>query len=211
MRAVSPDQQCRNQQNDDQHEQRGVGEIDLMTADGKQRRNLWIWNWWIGSTVMVLIAARNLPSLFRSPEPCRHRVLARDHSGGAHHIEHARDEAEQKKYDKPPGRDAEQPVDQPAEAGADQHACNEFAREPEAPGVARCSRGPIPTRTIRRPACTTRAWPRPSPDAGVSRRGRLHCFAACLGCHSRAASLIFRHSRLAAIETGPPLKPRGPY
>ena len=78
-----------------------------------------------------------------------HRGAGND-SGGAHHVEHARDEAEQQKYNEPPGRDTEQPVDEPANAGTDQHASNEFAREPEAPGVARCSRGPISTRTIRR-------------------------------------------------------------
>src|SRR5215831_8579277 len=75
-------------------------------------------------------------------------------SRGAHHIEHARDEAEQKKHNEPPGRDTEQPVDQPADAGTDQHASNEFAREPEAPGVARCSRRPISTRTFGRRART---------------------------------------------------------
>src|ERR1700758_1894633 len=81
--------------------------------------------------------------------PVSHRGAGND-SGGAHHIEHARDEAEQKKKNEPPGRDTEQPVDQPADPGSDQHASNEFAREPEAPGVARCSRRPISTRTFGR-------------------------------------------------------------
>src|ERR1700741_2936521 len=88
--------------------------------------------------------------------PVSHRGAGND-SGGAHHIEHTRDEAEQKKYNEPPGRDTEQPVDQPADAGTDQHASNEFAREPEAPGVARCSRGPISTRIAgRRPRAPAR-------------------------------------------------------
>ena len=71
--------------------------------------------------------------------PCRLPFIERgagDNSRGAHHIEHARGKAEQEKYDEPPGRDAEPAVDQPAEAGTDQHACNEFAGEPKALGVA---------------------------------------------------------------------------
>src|SRR5271170_1287165 len=105
----------------------------------------------------------NSPSLFPASRRAVAGRRAGNDSGGAHHVEHARDEAEQEKYDKPPRRDTEHPVDQPAEAGADQHASNEFAREPEAPGVARCSRGPISTRTIRRrrpctPACLTKTF-----------------------------------------------------
>src|ERR1700730_191479 len=115
-----------------------------------------ILNWWIGSIVMV-------PSRFGAPcaklhanslFPAFRRVAARRRAGsdsrGTHHIEHARDEAEQKKYNEPPRRDTEQPVDKPAEAGTDQHASNEFAREPKALGVARCSRRPISTRTFGR-------------------------------------------------------------
>src|ERR1700728_220843 len=120
---------------------------------------LLILNWWIGSTVMVPspFGAQCATSLF----PACWRVVTRRGAGNdsrrAHHVEHARDEAEQKKYNDPPGRDTEQPVDQPAEAGTDQHASNEFAREPEAPGVARCSRRPISPRSFGRrrgaPAC----------------------------------------------------------
>ena len=59
--------------------------------------------------------------------PRRRLISGRDNSGGAHHVEHTRDEAEQKKYNEPPGRNTEQAVDEPAEAGTDQHARNEFA------------------------------------------------------------------------------------
>src|SRR5262249_42088652 len=91
-----------------------------------------------------------LPTLLRARRKvARRRPITDRRAGndrrGAHHIEHARDEAEQKKDNEPPGRDTEQPVDQPADAGTDQHASNEFAREPKAPGVARCSRRPIST------------------------------------------------------------------
>src|SRR6516162_675983 len=118
-----------------------------------------ILNWWIGSIVMV-------PSRFRaqgatSLVPAFGSAIAQRRTGsdsrGAHHIEHARDEAEQQKYNEPPGRDTKQPVDQPTEAGTDQHTANEFAREPEAPGVARCSRRLISSSTFGRrrgtPAC----------------------------------------------------------
>src|ERR1700756_209589 len=96
-----------------------------------------------------------LPTLARTRRRVRRRRPitqrgAGNDSGGAHHIKHARDEAEQKKYNEPPGRDTEQPAEEPADAGTDQHASNEFAREPEAPGVARCSRRPISTRTFGR-------------------------------------------------------------
>src|SRR5580693_456167 len=73
---------------------------------------------------------------------------ARDEPRRAHNTEHARGKAEQEEYYEPPGRDTEPAIDQPAEAGADQNACNEFAGEPEASGVAGCSRRPIRTRTI---------------------------------------------------------------
>src|SRR5579872_5392924 len=119
----------------------------------KMGTRLLMWNWWIGSTVMF---HRHAPSgatstsLFSAVRSVVVQPGAGDDSRGAHHVEHARDEAEQNKNNEPPWRDAEQPVDQPADAAADQHASNEFAREPEAPGVARCSRRPISTRTFGR-------------------------------------------------------------
>jgi len=58
---------------------------------------------------------------------CRRPAWGGDDPRGAHYVKHTRDEAEQKKYNEPPGRDTEQPVDQPTKAGADQHASNEFA------------------------------------------------------------------------------------
>src|SRR5262249_19940670 len=58
--------------------------------------------------------------------------------------------AEQKKHRKSPGRNAEQAIDQPADAGTDQDACNEFAGEAKAPGVARCSRRLLRTSAVRR-------------------------------------------------------------
>src|SRR5262249_57090619 len=75
---------------------------------------------------------------------------ARHETGGTHHIEYARGKAEQKKHRKSPGRNAQQAIDQPADAGTDQDACNEFAGEAKAPGVARCSRRLLRTSAVRR-------------------------------------------------------------
>jgi hypothetical protein len=52
---------------------------------------------------------------------------ARHETGGTHHIEYARREAEKEKYRQPPRRDSQQAIEQPANAGTDQDACNEFA------------------------------------------------------------------------------------
>src|ERR1700742_407366 len=103
-----------------------------------------IWNWWIGSTVII-------PSP-RAQEAYTSRLfitlVARNDTRGAHHVEHAGGEAEQQKYNEPPRREPEPAVDQPAEAGADQHACNKFVRKPEAPRVTGCSRLPIHLSTV---------------------------------------------------------------
>ena len=97
---------------------------------------------------------------------------ARNEPRGAHHIEHARGKAEQEEYNEPPGRDAEPAIDEPADAGTDHDARNEFAREPEALGVAGCSRRPIRTRTIGRRArliaCVTETFVEPLESRGES-------------------------------------------
>ena len=89
-----------------------------------------------------------------------------------HHIEHAGDKAEQQKYNEPPRRYTEYAIDTPAEAGTDQHAGNEFAREPKAPGVARCGRRAILRSVIRwvfgTLACQTFAEPlEPRGESGL--------------------------------------------
>ena len=45
----------------------------------------------------------------------------------AQHVQYACDEAEQQEDDQPPGRCPRQPVDPPAETGADRHSCDELA------------------------------------------------------------------------------------
>src|SRR3984957_821965 len=84
---------------------------------------------------------------------CRRTVSlgsAGHHSRGAHHVEHARREAEQEKYNEPPRRDTEQTIDEPAKTSPNQHAADQFAGEAEAPGVAGCSRRPIHTGVVGR-------------------------------------------------------------
>ena len=156
-----------------------------------------------------------------SPSPARRRVRRRrpitqrgagNDSRGAHHVEHARGKAEQEKYNEPPGRDAEQTIDEPAKAGPDQHAANEFAGEPEAPGVARCSRRPIHTRVVGRLPCTL-ACDRPSPRRwSLAERAASSVAAFPRSPSLRVPSLIA--STPAAwprTRRGRPLKPRGPY
>src|SRR5262249_38845839 len=89
----------------------------------------------------------------------------------AHHTAQPRGEGEKEKKKDPRGRAAERAVNQPADAGTDQDACNEFAGEPEALGVARCSRCPLRTRTVRRVAgiaCLTEPFVQPLESRGES-------------------------------------------
>src|SRR5580693_4178046 len=73
---------------------------------------------------------------------------------GTHHIEHAGGKAEQQENNEPPRRNTETAIDEPAEAGTDQNAGNEFAREPKAASVARCGRRAIFRSVIRWVLCT---------------------------------------------------------
>jgi hypothetical protein len=50
----------------------------------------------------------------------------------SHHIEDARDKAEQEKYNHSPRRNSKQAVDQPPNEGADKHAHHELGRETKA-------------------------------------------------------------------------------
>ena len=151
------DQKRRNGADDDEHEQRGIGEIDVMAAHADHRHQV---------LDLKLVDRIDLHGAFGVECVCslggsaglffpvfRAGVVkrgARNEPRGSHYIEHARGKAEQEKYNEPPGRDAEPAVDEPADAGTDHDARNEFAREPEALGVAGCSRRPIRTRTIGR-------------------------------------------------------------
>ena len=170
---------------------------------------------WIGSIVMVPsrfganAPSRHADSLFRPPD-APPRGVGRERLRGANHIEHARDEAEQKKYNVPPGAiPSNDSISQPRPDPTSTPPTSS-AREPEAPGVARCS-PPISHQDLRKAARQARA---PGlnlrRDAGVRGEGgfvgvRLVAFAVF-----RVPSLIVPHSRLAAIETeAAPVKPRG--
>jgi hypothetical protein len=137
-------------------------------------------NWWIGSTCMVSFAVSLAAAILRrgaglfppGPPGAVIKRGARDEPRGAHYIEHARGKAEQEEYHKPPGRAAEPAIDEPAETGTDHNACDKFAGEPEAPGVTGCSRRPIRTRTVGRPAgmiaCMAKAFVKPLESRGES-------------------------------------------
>src|SRR5208282_5709029 len=134
---------------------------------------------------------------------------ARSEPRGAHYIEHARGKAEQEEYHEPPGRDAEPAVNEPAETGTDHDACNKFAGEPKASGVAGCSRCPIRPRTIGRLAAsgTAKTFVQPLESRGES--GLVGLLLAPVPVFARIAhafgtrGLRSRHART--------LKPRGPY
>src|SRR5579859_4353231 len=75
-------------------------------------------------------------SSFRHYRPiCRHVVssilLSRRGARGPYHIEDAGREAEHQEYHQPPRRDAEPPVECPADAGTYQDPGHEFNREPK--------------------------------------------------------------------------------
>jgi len=129
---------------------------------------------------------------------------AGDDSRGAHNVEYARHEAEQKEYNEPPRRDAEQAIYEPAKTSPDQHAANEFAGEPEAPGVAGCSRRPIRTgvvgRRLRTFTCKTFA-------ETLESRGESRLIGLCLPAPvilARAVAHRFDTHEMAANAERPP-------
>src|SRR6202035_4935020 len=127
------------------HEQRRIGKRDLTTAQVDQGHHV------VDLKLMNRIDLHDLVTVALKAPIASFLVLvlaaiqaaACHDARRTHHIEHAGSKAEQQKYNEPPRRYTEQAIDAPAEAGTDQHAGNEFAREPKAPGVARCSRRAI--------------------------------------------------------------------
>src|SRR5487761_81222 len=171
----------------------------------------WISNCSIG--LICIVVCRHAPQRklsFPVPAEALIEPSAGHDSRGAHHVEHARGKAEQQKYNQPPRRDAEPAVDEPAEAGADRHACNEFAREPEALGVAGCSRRPIFASVV---GCLFGALARQTLAEPLESRGEssfaglllvvLAVIARVAHASDTRGSQRSRHAR--------PLKPRGPY
>src|SRR5205823_11654293 len=63
-----------------------------------------------------------------------------------HHVENARREAEQQKYDQPPQRDPKPSIEHPADGCPEQHPRDELGREPK----ATCHRRRIGGRTLTR-------------------------------------------------------------
>jgi hypothetical protein len=139
--------------------------------------------------------------------PCRAVIesVVRYDSRRTHHVEDAGSKAEQKKYYQPPRRNPEQPVDQPAETGADQHACNKFTREPEASRVAGCSRRPIFTRAIGRPARLIARKPFAEPLEPRGESGLIGVRLAVVAILARAVTHPDTRG-FAAITARPPLE-----
>ena len=107
----------------------------------------------------------------------------------------------------------EQPIDQPADAGTDQHASNEFAREPKAPGVTRCSRRPICASIFGRRSLTLARGAQAFAET-LEPRGeggfvgvRLVAFAV----FARAVTHLSDTRGLRQSRRTRPQKPRGPY
>jgi len=135
----------------------------------------------IDSHEVIAAGRRTSRSGLRSLLPTSRRTVslspAGDDSRGAHNVEYARHEAEQKEYNEPPRRDAEQAIYEPAKTGPNQHATNEFAGEPKAPGVAGCSRCPIHTGVVGR---LLRIFARKTFTETLESRGESGLIGSCL-------------------------------
>ena len=164
--------------------------------------------------------AADQPSFFAAP-PRRVRLrlfpirriqrVGPDHARRPHHVENTRGEPEQQKHDHSPRRNPEPPVEQPADAGADQDAGDELGSTAE-------NRGRSPTdrmSEVRRADCRRdgsvqigRAVRR---DAGTARRARPRRLA--LACDRLVACVVghaFDTRRRDRGSSAAP-RPRGPY
>src|SRR6516225_1492884 len=211
------DQQRGDQSDDDQHVQRRIGETDLMTAQIEERPEIFDFELMDridlhgpNRRLRLAACAAGLP-VRALPGAVTDRG-GRDEARGAHDIKHARGEAEQDEYNQPPGRDAEQAIDQPTNTGTDHDACNEFAGETKSLSVARCSRCPLRARTFRmtagRIARLAESFMEPLESRGES--GLVGLLLTPVAVFARVAHALdtrgLQRSRPART-----LKPRGPY
>src|SRR5262249_57475968 len=91
-------------------------------------KRLSIWNWWMGS-----ISGSVLPSPAPAGRPLSVRWIQRvrpDRPRCPHHVENARGEAEQQKYDHPQRRRPEPAVEKPAATGPNQDTSNHLSSQP---------------------------------------------------------------------------------
>jgi hypothetical protein len=79
-------------------------------------------------------------------------------------------------------------VDEEPKAGTDHHACNKFAGEPEASGVAGCSRRPILSRTIGRLRCSIARKPLAEPLESRGESGLIGVGLVALTVVARAVA-----------------------
>ena len=115
-----------------EHEGGGVRERDLGVADLGNREQL-------DDLELVDRIGHDLNGPFSCPLRGRRRRPSRPaitwsarQPRRAHHIDDAGGEAEQQKDNEPPRRDTQPPIDEPAEAGSDQHRGHQLGREPKA-------------------------------------------------------------------------------
>ena len=112
---AAADQQRPDADHGDHHEQRGIGEGDLVPADVAERREL------LDFELMNRIGHRRIcPVVPKLPRLSRPLARPAGNTGGAHHVEDAGGEAEQEKHDHPPRRNAEPAIERPADERADQ-------------------------------------------------------------------------------------------
>ena len=168
---------------------------------------LWIWNWWMGSTCIVSLPSRAKAHVnyFRSLQSRSSKPGLATTPAERITLRTPAAKPSREKHNQPPRRDTEPAVDKPAEAGTDEHACNQFAREPKAPGIARCSRRPISRRIVG--SLGPARWrARPSPSRwSLAERAASSVCGLSRSPFSRVPSLML--STLAActaIATGPP-------
>ena len=209
-RAVAPISSAAIADHDDRHEQRRIGERDLVPADVAERAR--------GCGSRIDESDRPSPeascSLVAQPIVLLSRSAG--NTRGAHHVEDAGGEAEQEKHDHPPRRDSEPLVERPADERADQDTGDQFGGEPEAAGERR--RIALRTGTQLRLAGSALSGGRAvRRDAGASRRERPRRLT---GCRFRSRRPCLRPC-LAALNSTPalranpgnscrPKKPRGP-
>ena len=136
------DEQRRNQDDNDQHEQRGIGEIDLIFADRDDRDDIVDLKLVDGIDCHGIIAARRRASGHAKAHCCRLADVSFPWVPLGHHpaeritLKTPAAKPSKRNTMNPQGEmPSKRSMSQPRPAPTS-HAANEFAGEPEAPGVA---------------------------------------------------------------------------
>jgi len=127
------------------------------------------------------------------------------------HVHHTGRKAEQQKHDQPPGRDSEQPVKRPADAGTDHDPSYEFASEPKPARVSRRIGGRSAGARFKRLA-------RPMPAELIAETPEPRGKSSLLGSALLRVVVATRVTRHFDATCAPltnrfpaPSRPRGPY